>query len=365
MQIIWLDLYLELPVDVAFLKVVACNHNLTLVEETTELHFIDSEGRSLFYFDWPSLNVEPEDVPIADTVNFKTLVTLTSSDRYLDKAIQFGCDVASQQQGLLYAPLTNELLFPRNKVFSFRKDNKQEICLLTLKWFAIGSLNASQVRKMISILQDEASFCLPRRFGGAPPFQGNYERDGLEGFIKTCTRQQELSDGFLMWTADKPCIEGKLCLPTPNKLSRILSNERPLSTFTLELNCLEAIKNGQLETLIDLVPKIADALSAIYAGGLVNSPVLYTQNGLMEQKWGFGSESYWSGIPDARTWISWFGPDLRERVAPYIKHIDHQSVLQLGSRPKTPDELVTVFPQIPDHLYNLDGNFSRFFRQKK
>lgn len=359
-----IDIYLEESPTFADIDSLAKQRKLKAVLDIDEVHFEDAEGNTRFYCNWPLLNVEPEDIPYLESTKLYYLINLTSVTESVS-AIEFATNLAKRLKGIVYGPQNGELIFSKKTPGKRVKEKKELVTLLTLMWFLLDKFDGEKIEKTLCQLQEHASFCMPKRFGGAPPFQGSLERDGWKGFAETCAKQQSDSLGSVYWTATRPCLEGKISLPTPLQLSRLLSNEKPVSTIKLELDCEMLERQGELQTCKKLLVNLAVELNAIYAAVLVNHDVPYSSGNLGGASWDFGNTTYWGGIPDVRTWITWFSPDLIERVAgnlpkELLEHDGH--LLQLGQTPKTPDELVGLFPNIPDHLINLDGSFSPSFR---
>lgn len=365
-----LDVYLVESPSLADIQSLAKDKKMNVILDGSEIHFEDKHGDRLFYYNWPTLKIESEDLPedVQDfDEKFSVLINVIGKgDKGERAAIGLAKDLLRRFKGVVYAPQIAEIVFPKKIPVKSAKTKKEKITVLTLIWFFLDKFDGEKINGTLLLLQEHASFCLPQRFGGAPPFQGSVERDGWNGFVATCEKEQSGGSlGWVFWTATRPCLEGLISLPTPSKRSRLLSNEEPVSTIKLELDYKMLEEQGESQLVRSLLVTLATELNAIYAAVLVNHDVSYKPGDLGGTTWNFGSTAYWGGIPDVRTWITWFGTELKERVAKYIPdELVEQNghLLQLGDTPRTPDELIDVFPKIPDHLINLDGSFSPSFR---
>lgn len=120
------------------------------------------------------------------------------------------------------------------------------------------------------------------------------------------------------------------------------------------------------EGLVLLFRRMCESYSCFYGGVTFadNTDQTPAQE-YSETRWRLDRFGFWNGIPANYTWLTWFGEDLKRKVEEFLPGAEAAGsalFMRFGEQPQTRAQLLTKFPQFPDRMLDLDGDFDRFVR---
>lgn len=361
------DAYLEKMPSIDDLMELANRHKLepVLKQEIGQLRFLKADRKRDFRCYIPVLTVEQEDIPqITNLATEKIRYLLNFDACCSNRSVKYAKELVRKFGGFLYNEESAELIYPR-KLFG-RHETLQlhptTADVVTLCWFFLEKLPDEKIQKFLDLIAERASFCLPIRFGCSEPLQGNFKRDGTKQFIDVCKRDRE-SFGFTTWTTKSPCITGSIAIPKKGQHYAALKDDRLCSTIELDFDLNELDESWNANELAELLTVVASTLDAHYAGALLNRGVERRGGNVYFSPHCFDSSTNWRGIPDRKTWLTWFGPELKQQLADVLKdwRLEHDGqFLRMGEQPLSPEEIGNAFPHIPDRLVDLDNSLGPF-----
>lgn len=270
-----------------------------------------------------------------------------------EMAVRFGTEIAKSHKGVVYDPQEDHLIYPKRVG---RKAESRELKLLSLQWLTSDEdFFSGRADAVIKTLLELAPEALPMRYGRCLPFSNKLVMEGPEGFVSFSKKE-----GTVHWRGRYPCLGGAVW--RPSEFVRMKSTEIPCVAVTLDFDCSwVSASRENCDYIVRLFTELAEALDCFYAGAAVRRRVTLKDGEVLQgpdsENWSFGRASYWDGIPLVKTWLTWFGGDLKDRVTPHLdsRHISMGgSFMRLGEKPMDQDELSYSFPKLPEEMLNSE-----------
>ena len=157
------------------------------------------------------------------------------------------------------------------------------------------------------------------------------------------------------WYGLEPLIDGSLSGPRSiNGEALDLSNR--FSHLSLSLKNDQVVQDQELcASLVTIFVELSQTLQCKYASAFV-----VRRQHLIGDELATGGDSecirtgstiYWNGIPNVRSWLTWYDKEILTQAAPFIQnHKFDGNFLQLGTTPRNTDELRDIFPEFPTEL---------------
>lgn len=250
---------------------------------------------------------------------------------------------------------------PRIKPTSGRK-----VRALGLRWYLNNhEYNERAVQVMLQVVQNQLPVCMPTKFGSDDHQLQTLQRHGVKGFLKSCASDVK-EYGMTSWQATLPCVGGSLSVPRETH-APLLRTEVDCSTISMTFDSDVIEANLVLaQQVCDVFTSMAQELDAFYAAAYVTRDAILSDGTIWfdssSEDIDMGRSNLWSGVPDVRTWLTWFGPELRQQLRQELPGdvLSHNGqLMRFGDIPMDADQLNPIFPRLPDHLVNLDSGYNR------
>ncbi|MGS0561966.1 hypothetical protein [Microbacterium aurugineum] len=145
---------------------------------------------------------------------------------------------------------------------------------------------------------------VPSRFGTYEPFQGRFPRDDDAQFDAMYREDCYIGDLML---AGKPIEHGAIDGWT-NDL------ERRTQSIGLKFELERLVKLKALDAIEPFFVALAERTGCFFAFAEVNT----SRYGTAQPSMGVTLKDPWSGLPTEPQWLTWFGPEYAELVAPHL-----------------------------------------------
>ncbi|HMY03020.1 MAG TPA: hypothetical protein PKA48_06675 [Candidatus Obscuribacter sp.] len=304
------------------------------------------------------ISVFPDDLPTfstndLDRCKWKLEVSSRMEPDFLELAGKFGAFLVKSHKGTVYDPQDDQLIFPKKVL---RKADSREIKLLSIQWLTSDEdFLSSKVKTLLATLQEMMPEALPMRFGRCLPFTEKLVSAGQPGFIAACRKE-----GTVFWRGRYPTLGGAIW--RPSEFTRMKSSELPCVSVTLDFDCSWVTASSEnADRVAALFANLAEGMGCFYAGAAVRRRVTLVDGevflGPDAENWSFGRAACWDGIPLVKTWLTWFGSELKEEVAPVLdsRYVSMEgSFMRLSDKPMDADELNYLFPKLPDRVLNIE-----------
>lgn len=279
---------------------------------------VHKRGRAVaFELDGPDL-LEPEDIPkewteaAGATVLYSIHVSyavpsdggfsVRVDERDLAAATAFAARLAERVDGTVIDPQTDEP--PEREAEPEPEPPRPRF--LHLRWYRL--LDDANDKDLAEIyLRTAREFFtpgVPSRFGTYEPFQGRFPRDD-DALFDTMYREDCYIGDLIL--AGKPIEHGTIDGWTNN-----LRRRTQTIALKFELDRLGKLK--ALDAVEPFVVALAERTGSFFAFAEVNARRYGTAQPPMAVK----ADDPWSGLPTDPQWLTWFGPEYAELVAPHL-----------------------------------------------
>lgn len=273
-------------------------------------------------------------------------VPTAASDADRARALELAQRWAEAFRGAVYDPQEDAVVWPEH--LRAAATTTERIRVVVLSWYLAGApCRPDAANVLLDELRASVPEMVPRRWGDVEPLQHRFEATGDDGFIEQWWRSSTKGHGgWLFWKAQPPCFEGSASFPDPRDPVAIPGTRRcTVISTSLDGRVLERDETTR-EAIVDLLPRMATRLGAVYAAAHVQRNVIAKRGSLWYDD---DSErvpmpmSWFAGLPPGPTWLAWFGPD-------YAPLVDGAPWFRGGPAPMDADHLAGRFPAIPDRL---------------
>lgn len=311
------------------------------------------------------VSIFPDDLPSFSSSNdldrAKWLITVSCQvdSEVAEQAVKFGSALVKNHKGAIYDPQEDQLVYPKKVP---RKAESREIKLLSMQFSTTEEeFLPAKAKVLLDILEEYCPEALPMRFGRGLPLSDRYLNLGASGFLNACKRE-----GTLFFRGRYPFLGGGVW--RPSEFTRLKATEAPCVTISLDFDCSWALGSSEnSEHLVALFCALAEGIGCFYAGAAVRRRVNLVDGEILHgpeaENWSFGRAACWDGIPMVKTWLTWFGADLKLEVAPCLdqRYVTMEgSFMRLTEKPADADELTYLFPKFPDKVLNVETASGHF-----
>ncbi|MFA6559285.1 MAG: hypothetical protein WCT03_22870, partial [Candidatus Obscuribacterales bacterium] len=300
-------------------------------------------------------------------------VSMGAPDNSIDIAKELCCFLAKKGKGAAYDLQEGKIFYPRPSWFSRFLPAKRKVVdvpeiklnLVQLEFFLpVSSVKAETAQELLNILREYCPAALPTRFGLFEPLQYRLESGNDKPFTKLWT--SELSKdcgGMFFWNASSPCLSGSaIFADRRDDLTNypIRYERRDRITMSFDGRVIES-DSQWANTVIELFLALAKRLNAFYGACYVLRGARLIKNTICHvfnetESYRISNGFCWTGLPTSPTWLTWFGPDYAELVAPHLNECQFVKesspagiFLQMGPEPMNRDQL-SDYPSLPDSL---------------
>ncbi|QNA91299.1 MULTISPECIES: hypothetical protein [unclassified Microbacterium] len=280
-------------------------------------------GRAIaFELDGPD-QLEPEDIPegwteVADaTVLYSIHVpydvqsgaggfSFSVDGPNLAAATAFAARLAERVDGTVIDPQDDEPPAPEPEPDPAPEPEPERPRFLHLRWFRLlDDVNDKDLAEIY--LRTAREFFppgVPSRFGTYEPFQGRFPRDDDAKFDAMYRDDCFIGDLIL---AGKPIEHGTIDGWTNDLRQRTQS-------VRLKFEFDRLVKLKALDAIEPFFVALAERTGSFFAFAEVNTSRYATAQRFMAVK----RDDPWSGLPTEPQWLTWFGPEYAELVAPHL-----------------------------------------------
>jgi hypothetical protein len=258
------------------------------------------------------LRVEPTEIPaevLATTPDVRWLVRVqlagSSDSQDLELARQMARELARTHEGAVYDP----------QVISTDREPLDSKAVLRLEWFtAHRNWDSQSCATTLKVLGGAFPSALPCRYGAAEPLQGRFDLDGAAAFCRAWNHASRDVAGTFFWSSKRPFLEGA-AVTSPDSTRRGLI---PIGKLQL------LVEADQLEPapISELFTRMAEAHRCFYAAGFLDPAAEVRRGKVWFRPDADGlilSQRGWAGLPNASTWLTWYGHPYVELVRPYLQ----------------------------------------------
>lgn len=357
-----LELYTEQTISVLDLRRALDNLKLILVADSgcRENHafVVMKVGQNTPLFSLTRCEVqEPEQLPrfldysLAD---FRGLIqTSASGGQAANTANDLLELLARSQKGAIFDPQIGKIIYPR--IISVVAGRSERLDVLRLYWQFPYHKAKDAVSVVLGLLEEVFVEALPLLYSTLPPVHLGRSYLAKQDFVSEFSKENRV-----YWTALSPVVFCSL-LAAKDGGERIESQERLMAlSIWLEKKAL-LISEDLREVIVNRFVSLAERLNCLYAAGYVERDCLLSNGNLSHgrsEAFSLGAPSHWNGIPDVRTWLTWFGESILPSVKPYLPNdciSKGGHFMRLRTLPASVSELTGDFPVFPMELLNRNS----------
>lgn len=349
------ELYTKSRIDKEDLILRLERHNLRLLDEGNNEYLVASlsNDKPIFMIDDCVQAIEDEKPSFSgfSMAEFKYLLVASGSGRKdLEVAGQFLFSLAEKLGGAVFDPQKGLLLYPRRMKIKEEPLSRSVLDVLEVEWQFPGLVSAVQIKAIFESVERIIPWASPKRYKPLGFSRKKFSSDSMEDFLESFEMVRSM-----YWHGLEPLISAYLCGPSSISGEELdLSNR--FSHLSLSLKYDQVVQDQKLcESLCTIFVELSKALRCKYASAFVvrrqhlDGDELAT--GGDSECITTGSTTHWNGIPNVRSWLTWYDEDVLAQAAPFIQnHKFDGNFLQLGSTPRNNDELKGLFPEFPTEL---------------
>lgn len=350
-----LELYTKSRVDKKDLILRLERHNLRLLDEGNNEYLVASftNDKPIFMIDDCVQSIEDEKPSFTDfsMAEFKYLLVASGSGRKdLEVAGQFLFSLAEKLDGAVFDPQKGLLLHPRRIKVKEEPLSNTVLDVLKVEWQFPGLVSTEQIKAIFECFERIIPWANPKRYKPRGFSKKTFSSDSMEDLLESFEMVR-----VMYWYGLEPLIYATLTGPSSiNGEELDLSNR--FSHLRLSLKNDQVVKDQKLcESLSILFAELSQTLKCKYASAFVvrRQHLIGDElaSGGDSECITTGSTTHWNGIPNVRSWLTWYDNDVLAQAAPFIhNHKFDGNFLQLGSTPRNTDELRDIFPEFPTEL---------------
>lgn len=329
---------------------------------------IRSSSVPIFTIDGPFIidtdDVEEPVIPVLLAPRWLVEISIPASTSKIDTklAISLGKFIAKNNQGALFDPQLDQVLWPKTRPKLFHATNKAEkISIVVLKWYLpYSKRDVATARLLIRVFEKNLRECLPRKFGLFEPFQGRSENGDNENFYQLWEEAANTPYGdTLFFASTSPCFGGSITFSDPRNDIEKNKGSKNMVRISVELDSRAFQQSNWRDASTSLFISLAQLSGAFYAIGYVERGYEARSNRLWTSA---DNETYplprttsWLGIPPVPSWLVWFGKPYAEAVRESCeKHITEQYeeglFIRKTEQPADIDSLSSDYPIVPKEL---------------
>lgn len=297
-----------------------------------------------------------EDIVDLDSLRefrFETCGSAHANDA--EELYRFLQELSKSTNGVLFDPQDGRLIFSNKSVKASDKAKTTSIVdLVTATWMFRGSATQEQISIFFDLVTKFFPKANPTEFDGLGFSVQKYSLTDLVEIVNMSR--------MVYWYGTVPFIKGFIAIPRL-VYGEEMSEER---CSTIEINVLKDPLAENKETLEDFVNLFKDAsaaLNCIYAGAYImrrqkiEGRDIYHTGG--SDRYTTGSTTHWRGVPQVRSWLTWYDSEVLKLVNPYFENCQFEgNFLRLGELPTHSSELYGKFPIFPKSLVNPTSGIS-------
>lgn len=273
-------------------------------------------GETAFELDGPA-QLEPEDIPegwtevLGATVLYSIHVSYdvrtgaggfsaTVEEPNLTAATAFAARLAERVDGTVIDLQTYEPSVPA----AVPEPESPKTRFLHLQWHRLRDDSKDLAEIYLRTAREYFPLAVPPRFGTYEPLQGKFPRDDDSAFASMYREKCQIGSLLLF---GKPIESGSIGDWTNDLWKRTQSVQ-----LTYDLDRLRKLK--ALEDIEPFFIALAERAGCFFAFAEVNTSRYGDSLPFMDVK----LREPWSGLPTAPQWLTWFGPEYAELVAPHL-----------------------------------------------
>lgn len=350
-----LELYTKSRVDKKDLVLKLERHNLRLLDEGNNEYLVASfsNDKPIFMIDDCVQAIEDEKPSFSgfSMAEFKYLLVASGSGRKdLEVAGQFLFSLAEKLDGAVFDPQKGLLLHPRRIKIKEEPLSRSVIDVLNVEWQFPGLVSAEQIKAIFECFERIIPWANPKRYKPLGFSRKTFSSDSMEDLLESFDMVRAM-----YWYGLEPLINAYLSGPRSiNGEELDLSNR--FSYLGLSLKNDQVVQDQKLcESLSTIFVELSQILKCKYASAFV-----VRRQHLIGDELASGGDSecittgattHWNGIPNVRSWLTWYDKEVLAEAAPFIQnHKFDGNFLRLGTTPRNTDELKDIFPEFPTAL---------------
>lgn len=350
-----LELYTKSRIDKEDLILRLESHNLRLLDEGNNEYLVaaPTKDKPIFMIEDCVQAIEDEKPSFTDfsMAEFEYLLVASASGRKdVEMAGKVLISIAEKLNGAVFDPQKGLLLHPQRMKIKEEPLSDTVLDVLKVEWQFPGLVSAEQIKAIFECCQRIIPWANPKRYKPRGFSKKTFSSDSMEDLLESFEMVR-----VMYWYGLEPLIYATLTGPSSISGEELdLSNR--FSHLRLSLKYDRVVEDPKLcESLCTIFVELSQTLQCKYASAFVvrRQHLIGDElaSGGDSESITTGSTTHWLGIPNVRSWLTWYNNDVLAQAAPFIQsHKFDGNFLRLGSTPRNTDELRDIFPEFPTEL---------------